>query len=303
MSKPDPPIATPNVPTVYGYETDGGETVAFPLQQLRQTTSSRAAPRLATVPAMPGAIDLDGTQELAQGVLDVEVSYTVTNAAGTALYSTQSEIDQLTARPGKLWRVLPSGECQWTRARRLGTPRKVTAVENLGHTPWQVVTLQFTAPSGYWHGENLESGQDSYYGVPLYGSVLYGGAIPGWELSGTSTVGTIENSGDAICRTLRMRLTAGSAGTIAAPTISQPAFSQSLTYSGTIADEDYIELNTAVPSLTNGTAGTDVWTSLSLGAAHEQGLLWLEPGQNLITISSGSDMSGTAVLYFYPPSH
>jgi len=131
MSKPDPPIDNPNTPLIYGYETDGGDTCTFPLNQLRTSGASKASPRLAEVPGMPGALDLDGTQELEQGPLELEVAYMVTAAAGTTLYSTQSEIEQLTARPGKLWRVLPNGRCEWTRARRLGTPRKVAAVENL----------------------------------------------------------------------------------------------------------------------------------------------------------------------------
>lgn len=302
MSKPDPPLDTPNVPVIYGYETDGGDTCTFPLTQWRGGGGSSAKPRLVEVPGVPGALDQDGTQELEQGPLEVEVAYLVTASAGTALYSAQSTIEQLTARPGRLWRILPSGACQWTRARRLGTPRKVGAVENLGHTPWQNVSLQFVAPSGYWHSENLESGQSVYYGVPLYGSVTYGGSLAGIVLSGTTTSGTISNSGDAVCRALKLRLTASAAGTIAAPTISQPAFGQTLTYSGTITN-DYIELDTVVPALRQGTATTDVWTALTLGDSHEQGLLWLEAGDNIITITSGVTMDGTAKFTFYAPSH
>jgi hypothetical protein len=302
MSKPDPPVDTPNTPLIYGYEADNGDTCVFPLNQLRHTSASNASPRLVTVPGAPGAVDLDGTQELEQGPLEVEVAYLITAAAGTTLYTSQSQIEQITARPGKLWRILPSGACEWTRARRLGTPRKVVAPENLGQSAWQNVTMRFTGPSGYWHGESLETGTYNYYGVPLYGSIVYGGSLPGFALTGTAVVGTIENSGDAICRALRLRLTASTAGTIAAPTVTQPAFSQSLSYSGTITN-DYIELDTATPALTQGAAATDVWSGLSLGAAHEQGLLWLEPGANLITIASSGTMDGTAVFYFYPPAH
>jgi hypothetical protein len=303
MSRPALTVANPKLPLVYGYEADNGDTVTFPLNQIQVSGNSDANVHLAEVPGAPGAVDLDGIDEVEQGPLEVELSYMVTESAGTALYSTQSEVEKVTARPGKLWRVLPSGRCQGTRARRLGTPRKVAEVEGLAATPWQNVAMRFTAPAGYWFGEGLGGGGTVLYGQPLYGASLYGYVDNDFVLSGTSCSGTLINEGDAICRALVLKIQAGAAGTIVTPTIANGALNQSLTYAGTVKDADYIELDTAKPSLVQGTTLTDSWASLSLGAGHRQGLLWLEPGPNVITVTSAETMDGTATITFYSPSH
>jgi hypothetical protein len=298
MAKPTPPFSNPNLPVIYGYEADTGDTVVFSLKQIRQLTDSKSKPDLVNIPEHDGAFDVDASRPTPAGAGDFDLSFMVVGSIPEALAGSIAAIEKITALPGKLWRIVPGAgtPCQWTRARRLGRPRKITDIQTLGLTPWQNLAMKFIAPAAFWFSE-IE-GEGSYYGGDYYGAGYYGGSAISFAVSGTSTTGTIINPGNAIAKALSFKLIASAAGTITAPRIQQITAAQDISMSGTIQD-DYYELKTDVPSLYRGTI--EAWDELTINEAHTYGLIWLYPGENEITITSGTAMGGSAIFTFYSP--
>jgi hypothetical protein len=283
MSKPAPPVATPKTTLVYGYESNAGYKIAWPLDQIRVLEEGSGRPETVTVPNLDGVVDLGGDKLSAIGPQEVEVSFMV---VGAALHDTIHQVKRATSLPGKLWRVTPEGSAQWTKARRLGRPRQVTEPGNLAETPWQILTMRFLCPTGVWYAENASS--------------------QSFALSGTFDSGVITNPGDYVVKALKFTLQPANPGTIKIPTIrnmtgsGDPYGFQHLWYQGSALDGTPWVLDTSIPSLKKGTA--DSWSELRRGVwpYHRQGYLWLFPGPNTITISSSVALSGTATLEFYP---
>lgn len=294
MTVPDPHYYPRFGYYIYGYEnTVSGRNVNFTRSESEMSEEQPEAPRIAMIPD-GGAYNLDGNYVLYPQPKTARVRgllYTEDYGAGS-----YDDLLEITAGPGKLWRVSPSGAYQWSPAIRQSVIRfnQSMVQKRAGLFP---VASEFTLPTGLWYARYFCVG--TLYGYARYGYGVYGVRSAGGTLqylvgASPQTI-TVPNAGTAICRAMIVRIVSPAAGTIAGNLVlANTTTGQSLTIAQSIAAGQTLALDTTVPSLT--LAAADVWASMTVAA--QRGLFWLNTGNNTVTLTHGGVVGADNYLEF-----
>lgn len=292
MTIPTAPYTPRYGSRIYGYEnTASGANVLFARYASEQDEQQADAPALVSTPVGTYAVDND----------QVPVPQPKSIALRGTCYSVlgdfyNDDLLEITAGPGRLWRVDHHGYRYWTPVVRTSfLALRQGKVELLtGGVP---AALEFNAFTGLWYSEYKCSA--GLYGYARYGRSTYGRTVGGTfqVLLGASPVAfNIGNNGSAICRALIIRLVAPAGGGITNPIVlTNTTTGHDFTISGTLPAGETFTLDTSVPSFLQNAA--DAWTLLTAGT-NQRGHMLLVPGVNAFTLTHGGVVGAANYIEF-----
>ncbi len=281
MTVPTPPYTPRLGYRIYGYErTTDGLSVLFPRSEAGADESQGEEPELVQVPGV-GEIAVDSSQLPPPQPKRVAVSGSLYSGCGIDL----DELLEVTAGPGKLWRVNDRGQKQWSPVVRTMAVRSSRSKEQIraGIVP---VSMEFELPTGLWYSQYLCSG--GLYGYARFGISVFsrtaGGAFR-YPLKASPMSFVVPNIGSAWARALIIRVAADAAGGVTGPVvITNSTANYSVTMTGDLAAGSSWVLDTTVPSFKKD--GVDDWANLTMGTG-QRSIMVLHTRRNSFTLTHG----------------
>lgn len=244
-----------------------------------------------------GALDLYGSQQQHPATVDRSKSMRLTAATEAELESLFLSLLAQRGRRDRLYREMKSGDIHWQYARLV----EVTAERSYEIAKYkriQDVTLRFVTQDACWRGAlggtwHFDAG---YY----FDTGLMFDNDRSYSLTASPTLITVSigtDAGRAPTRAVRMEIDAG-ALSITTITLAR-AGGESITFSGTIAANTTLEIDTGTMQVVND--GVDAYDSLTLSPTADLAAWFsLEAGDNPITVTYTGGGTGAQVrLYYY----
>lgn len=228
-----------------------------------------------------GAVDLFGDQQKHPGTVERTKSIRLKAATDAALKALYYQLLALRGKRDRLYRTSVDGNIEWCYARLM----EVSATRDYQlaryHT-LQDVELRFVTQEAFWHGDETGGFFDDG-GVFDDGGYFDTGTIENLDTSPeTFNLVVGSDAGQAPIRSMTITVYADDAP-ITTITISRTN-GESLTFSGTIAADESLIIDTGIMQVLNG--GEDAYDDLVLAPdADMASWFTLEPGTNAITVT------------------